>query len=144
MAFIDKQDTFNSPGEFSETYVGFRLPFSFGKIDESLHDNTIDSIKDNLGNLFQTIPGERVFHPNLGVNFKKLLFEPMDFDEVEYQAVVQEQIEIQVKRWMPFLIVDNVIVEKQPDRNKFNVKVDFHVKANNLSDSVQFTTAGGY
>ena len=144
MAFIKNQDTFNSPGEYSDTYVGFRLPFSFGKIDEALHDNTLDSVRDNLQNLLETEPGERLFHPNLGVNFKNLLFEPMDFDEADYQAAVQEQIETQVNRWMPFLAVDKVEVIKQPDRNQYNIKVDFHYKNSNITDSVKVTAAGGY
>jgi hypothetical protein len=66
MAYVVDQDIFNSPDEYTDQYIGFKLPFSFGKIDNALHDNTIDSIKDNLENLFNTEPGERIFHPMLG------------------------------------------------------------------------------
>lgn len=145
MAFVIEQDTFNAPDEYTEQYVGFRLPFSFGKIDSVLHDNTIDSVTDNLENLFNTEPGERIFHPNLGVSFKRLLFEQIDFDENDFQAVVQEQIEMQVKKWMPFLNVSGVNITKQQDSNQYTIKVDFHFKNNaKVASSVEISTAGAY
>ena len=145
MAYEIEQDTFNSPGEFDTTYVGFKLPFSFGKEDGVLHDNTPDAVKDNLENLFNTEPGERLFHPQLGVNFRKYLFEQIDFDVDDFQAVVQEEVEIQVKRWMPFLAVDKVKIEVQPDANRYRVIVDFHFKNTpSIKDSVEITTAGAY
>ena len=41
---------------------------------------TIDAIKNNIKLLLQTSQGERVFQPNLGMNLRQLLFEPMTED----------------------------------------------------------------
>ena len=146
MAFVVDQDIYNSPDEYTDQYIGFKLPFSFGKIDNALHDNTMDSIKDNLENLFNTEPGERIFHPMLGVSFRKYLFEQMDFDEVEFGAIVREDMETQVKRWMPFLAVDDVNITTSPDRNQYKIAVDFHIIKNPaMRDSIEVTAeVGGY
>ena len=82
---------------------------------------------------------------NLGVSFKRLLFEQIDFDENDFQAVVQEQIEMQVKKWMPFLNVSGVNITKQQDSNQYTIKVDFHFKNNaKVASSVEISTAGAY
>ena len=53
-------------------------------------------------------------------------------------------METQVRRWMPFLAVDNVSIIQTPDRNKYTIKVDFHfIKNPNMFDSIEITTAAG-
>ena len=142
MAFILQNDTYN-PEDYDVQYIGFRLPFSFGSPHDSMNDDTMDNIEDNLENLFNTEPGDRLFHPKLGVNFKKLLFEPMDLDLDEYSISVKEEVETQVRRWMPFLAVDKVEVTETPDRNQYNIKVDFNLIRNpNMLSSVEVSVGG--
>ena len=125
-------------------YIGFRLPFSFGSVDDSLNNDTIDSIRDNLTNLFATEPGDRLFHPQLGVSFRKYLFEQMDVDLDDFTAIVQEDIETQVRRWMPFISVDKVKIIKTADRSQYNIIVDFHlIKNPALFSSVEVSTPAG-
>ena len=146
MAFVLQKDTFNLADDYKQQYIGFRIPFSFGKEDNVLHDNTIDAIKDNLGNLFNTEPGERLFHPQLGASFRKYLFEQIDFDAADFASIVREDVTTQVKRWMPFLAVDDVKITTNPDRSSYKIAVDFHIIKNPaMHDSVEVTAnVGGY
>jgi len=142
MAFVISQDTLLQD-DYNTQYIGFRLPFSFGKEDNILHDDTMENIKDNLLNLFNTEPGERLFHPQLGINFRRMLFEQMDYDLADLQAMVQEDVETQVKRWMPFLAVDKVSITETPGSNQYRIAVDFHLAKNSsINDSVEITTPG--
>ena len=47
----------------------------------------------------------------------------MDLDLDEYSIQVKEEVETQVKRWMPFLGVDKVKVTETPDRNQYNITI---------------------
>ena len=143
MAFILDENLYE-PGDYTVQYIGFRLPFSFGSPDESLNDDTIDNIKDNLKGLLLTEPGDRLFHPMLGVNFRKFLFEQMPSDIEKFQIEVQEDIEAQIRRWMPFLVVKAVRVIPQPDNNTIRVEVDFNFAKNSkLYSSVSVDVSVG-
>ena len=72
------------PADYNVQYLGFRLPFSFGTAEDSMNDDTVDNVSDNLANLLNTEPGDRLFHPKLGVNFRKHLFNQMDNDIEEF------------------------------------------------------------
>ena len=132
------------PGDYTTQYIGFSLPFSFGSPEETMNEDTTDSIADNLENLLNTEPGERVFHPNLGVSFRKFLFEQFDVDIDTFEMVVREDVELQVKRWMPFLQIDEVSVTSNPDTNTYNIKVDFHmIKNPAIHNSVEVNVSSG-
>tara|TARA_Y100001938_G_C8099634_1_gene440656 strand:+ start:4865 stop:5302 length:438 start_codon:yes stop_codon:yes gene_type:complete len=143
MAYVIDDNLYN-PDDYDVQWIGFRIPFSFGEPGDTMNDDTMDNIEDNLENLFNTEPGDRLFHPKLGVSFRKHLFEQMDRDLDEWQAVVKEDIETQVKRWMPFLSVDRVKVSESPDRNQYRIAVDFHITRNpKMFSSVEITTPAG-
>ena len=143
MPYTIDENLYN-PGDYTTQYVGFSLPFSFGAPEESMNEDTIDSITDNLENLINTEPGERVFHPNLGVSFRKFLFEQFDEDIDTFEMVVREDIENQVKRWMPFLQIDEVEVGSNPDTNTYNIRVKFHMRKNPaIFNSLEVNIASG-
>ena len=132
------------PGDYTTQYIGFSLPFSFGAPEESMNEDTIDSITDNLENLLNTEPGERIFHPNLGTSFRKFLFEQFDTDLDTFEMVIKEDVEAQVKRWMPFLQIDEVNVTSNPDTNTYNINVDFHmIKNPAMHNSVEVNISSG-
>ena len=143
MAYEIDENLYN-PEDYSVQYIGFKLPFSFGSPSDTMNDDTMDNIADNLDFLFQTEPGDRLFHPELGINFKKHLFNQMDLDMDTFQASIPEDVEQQVGRWMPFLGVDKVQVTSNDDRNTYNIKVDFHLLRNpSLNRSVVVNINGG-
>ena len=90
-----------------------------------MNDDTFYNVSDNLANLLNTEPGDRLFHPKLGVNFRKHLFNQMDNDIEEFSIIIKEDIEKQVSIWMPFLQILKVEVLESVDKNTYRIKVDF-------------------
>ena len=60
--------------------VGIDLPIRRGNGADGFFATTattIEAVKNNIRNLLQTNEGERFFQPNLGMNFRRFLFEQM-------------------------------------------------------------------
>ena len=60
-------------------FIGIDLPFRKGENSEGWFASTtttIDAVKNNIRNLLRTHKGERLMHPNMGLNLRNLLFEP--------------------------------------------------------------------
>jgi phage baseplate assembly protein W len=145
VAFLINKEDYKL-NEDETTYLGFKLPFSFGINSEILHTKTIDNVKDNLLNLLLTNPGDRVFQPNLGVNISNLLFEDMGEDVDQFNAELREEVEAKVGKWMPFIKINSVEAISNHDRNTYNIKVNFSfLRSAQMNESIQIEIpAGGY
>ncbi len=119
--------------------IGFKLPFTIE--DDNVSTTTLDSVKINLTNLLLTEKGERVFQPDLGVELRKHLFNPIN---AETMVGLEEDILAQVGIWLPFLIVENVTINPKPDENLLSVEILYSFKNNSqLTDSVQVDISSG-
>ena len=116
-----------------EESIGFNLPFTLES--QNLSSTTLQSTKTNLTSLLTTRKGERVFQPNLGIDIRGNLFEPMTEESfVSLEENVLEQISI----WLPFLQVENINIKPEPDINKVTVNINYSFKNTpELTDSVQ-------
>jgi len=116
-----------------EEFIGFKLPVTFESDNRSV--TTLESTKTNLTNLLLTEKGERMFQPNLGVNLRKNLFNPMTSESL---IGLQEDVIEQVAIWLPFLDIKEVLVNPNPDNNTINIEIQYTFKtAPELTDSVQ-------
>jgi phage baseplate assembly protein W len=81
----------------------------------------IDSVKQAIFNLLNTVPGERIFEPELGVEIENLLFELGDPVFLTYA----ESILNELLRQEPRITRDNVSVDFVYDQNtaKLNLRV---------------------
>lgn len=113
--------------------IGFNLPFTLET--QNLSSTTLQSTKTNLSSLLTTQKGERVFQPNLGIDIRSNLFEPITEESfVSLEEDVLEQITI----WLPFLQVENININPEPDSNKVTVNITYSFKSTpELTDSVQ-------
>ncbi len=115
------------------TEIGIALPFIFPNVKMSR--TTADSIRSNLANLFGTEKGERVMQPNLGVDLKKHLFNPISIDTT---IAFKEDLEKQLKIWYPFLVIKNVDIYRRDDENMIKFEITFsYKKTPTMSESVQ-------
>ena len=84
-----------------------KLPLSF---DNKHGYNLIKKYKNlatqNLKNLILTSPGERIMDPTFGVGLRSFLFQ-LDHDLT--RAEIISRIEDQVKKYLPFIQIDQVI-----------------------------------
>ena len=101
---------------------------------------TVESIKNNIRLLLQTHRGERVFQPNLGMDLRSLIFEPLT-EDITIQ--IENNIVDVFSRWLPFVDLRNINVNRKDDLNQVNINIDFNIRRtpNNL-ESVQVTFEG--
>mgnify|MGYP003150097640 CR=1 FL=1 len=101
---------------------------------------TVESIKNNIRLLLQTHRGERVFQPNLGMDLRSLIFEQMTED---LQIQIENNIVDVFERWLPFVNLTNINIERKNDVNQTNVNIEFNIRrAPNSLESVQVTFDG--
>lgn len=115
--------------------IGITLPLQRGKTGYFEQSFTvIDQVKSNLINLIMTRKGERVFQPDFGSDLHSLVFTQMD---EEYEAAVQTAIQRSISQWMPFLIITELEVLRDSDRNRSLVKVTFALRGSeNITESI--------
>ena len=101
---------------------------------------TVESIKNNIRLLLQTHRGERVFQPNLGMDLRSLIFEPLT-EDITIQ--IENNIVDVFSRWLPFVDLRNINVNRKDDLNQVNINIDFNIRrAPNNLESVQVTFDG--
>ena len=101
---------------------------------------TIDAVKTNIRLLLQTTQGERLFQPNLGMNLKQLLFEQAS-DETTIQ--IENDIVDVFERWLPFVQLQNISIDRRDDINQININIEFNIsRTPNSLESVQVTFDG--
>ena len=120
--------------------VGIDFPFSVsgnGSGAVASTSTTIEAVKNNIRNLLQTNPGERLMQPNLGVELRGILFQQIDESTL---IAIQDIILDSVEYWLPFVEIQDIqIIEdnQNTDTNKIAVKILFNIKQDpNTTDSV--------
>ena len=78
----------------------------------------------NLKNLILTSKGERVMQPDFGCMLDGIIFEP-NTDVIVRK--IQDGLEEDIKFWLPYIIVDNIHVNRTPDQHIVDVILDFRV-----------------
>tara|TARA_Y100000004_G_scaffold138340_1_gene156869 strand:- start:643 stop:1089 length:447 start_codon:yes stop_codon:yes gene_type:complete len=125
LAIIDTQTT----GSFVEdrdenVFIGLDLPISHTSTVEGYFRSTrttIDAVKNNIRSLLSTTRGERLMQPNLGTNFKKILFEPITDDT---KFVIEDEIVQTFNIWLPFVQVRGLDIVPFSDGNFNSVKIN--------------------
>jgi len=143
MAILDRRK--NRFIEDQDTRVSVGIDFPFGRVGGGdgyfkTTKTTVDSIKNNIKLLLQTHRGERVFQPNLGMELRSLIFEPLT-EDITIQ--IENNIVDVFSRWLPFVDLRNIQVERKDDSNQVNINIDFNIRrAQNSLESVQVTFDG--
>ena len=131
--------------EDQDTRVSVGIDFPFGRVGNGdgyfkTTKTTIDAIKNNIKLLLQTNQGERMFQPNLGMNLKNLLFEPMTED---LTIQIENNIVDVFERWLPFVELRNINVERRNEANQTKINIEFNIRRTpNSLESVQVTFDG--
>jgi phage baseplate assembly protein W len=111
----------------------------------------LESVKNNIRNLINTNQGERLYHPDLGMNLRKYLFEVITEENI---LAIQDEISQSFERWLPFVVIENIRVMTVNDENYTTVgdstnalvfNIDFYIKNdpnNSTSVSVGITSTG--
>ena len=107
-----------------DTFIGIGFPLGYSNTGIFTQTKTtIEQAIYNLKNLLLTAKGERLGHPDFGCEVRDLLFEQITTD---VQDRVEEKIKESVNTWLPYLSIDEVVVEQLS--NRLNVDVKFSLK----------------
>jgi len=132
--FVEDQD--------SRVSVGIDFPFARIQGGDGYFKTTkttVEAIKNNIKLLLQTEQRERVFQPNLGMNLRQLLFEPITED---LTIQIENNIVDVFSRWLPFVELRKIDVSDN-NNNQIIINIVFNIKrASNSLESVQVTFDG--
>lgn len=102
-------------------YQDFPLDFTIHPIRKDLVlKQNADSVIRSIRNLLQTNHYEVPFHPEIGCNIRKLLFENVsEFTARDLSRFIQETIE----NFEPRATIQSLIVTPDEDHNLYNIKL---------------------
>ena len=139
MAILDRRKDRFVEDQDKRVSVGIEFPFNRTTGDGYFKSTktTVDSIKNNIRLLLQTHRGERVFQPNLGMGLRSLIFEPLT-EDITIQ--IENNIVDVFSRWLPFVELRNININRKDDLNQVNINIDFNInRAPNSLESDQDT-----
>lgn len=111
--------------------IGVKIPFDSPSVFTSTF-TTKEQVKSNLINLLLTDPGERVLNPTFGVGLRRYIFEP-EIDEILLTDIIRRQIINNI----PYVTLNQVIVENDPNKNTSYVTIDYSL-INSETDTLTF------
>ena len=113
--------------------VGITLPFGKNKGLFSLSYTTEEQAISNLKNLLLTRKGERLFQPEFGSSVYSLLFEQMSED---LSTQMDEQLREDIGFWLPYIVIDELIIQPNYDKNYVGIELKFRVTAQGANQQI--------
>jgi phage baseplate assembly protein W len=121
----ERKEYFYNPIDFEkDVAVGVKLPFGKPNGLFAQSYTTEEQATSNLKNLLLTRKGERPFQPDFGSDVYSLLFENIDIDLDER---ISETLSEDIKFWLPYIVIDNIDVKTEPDRNFVKIELSFRI-----------------
>lgn len=105
------------------TAIGVMLPLGGTPMFKSSYTTEEQAIS-NLKNLLLTRKGERPFQPNFGSEIYSILFEQIELDTKE---TLESSIRADIKYWLPYIIVSDLVVTTKEDLNRIEISLSFKV-----------------
>ena len=121
----ERKRFFYNPIDFEkDVAVGIKLPFGKPNGLFAQSYTTEEQATSNLKNLLLTRKGERPYQPLFGSDVYSLLFENIDLDLDER---ISDTLSEDIKFWLPYIVIDNIDVQSEPDRNFVKIQLRFRV-----------------
>ncbi len=113
--------------------IGFSLPMDGSSVFNPIYDSK-EQIKYNLINYLLTNKKERVFNPNWGADLRSLLFEGIDFGELEF---LQDKIQENISEFFPQIEIIHLKFTPYPDENKLVFLFNYKIKGYGIEDEIE-------
>lgn len=84
-----------------------------------------DSVQQALYNLLRTRKGERVYHPEYGLDIEYLLFE-LTTEDVALELEVR--LKQAINKWEPRVAIVQIMVTADPDNNTYELSMLYKIK----------------
>jgi phage baseplate assembly protein W len=106
-------------------YTDLDLNFVVHPIKKDINKNVgTVAVINSIKNLLLTSHFEKPFHPEIGSNMRKMLFEPMD---AIVATNIRNEIEQTVNNYEPRARIKTIVVTPNYDENGFSVQMEFFV-----------------
>ena len=128
MPNYDASNTNNSK-RANRIYKDLDLNFGRNKVTNDVNKLTdVEAVKRSVRNLINTNHYERPFHPEIGSDVRRMLFEPMTpLTALNLQRKVAEVL----NNFEPRINLQQVLASPDIDRNSYELKIMFYVIGSN-------------
>lgn len=109
---------------------------SSGELDFRHVDKYGDLIRQNFKNLILTIPGERVMDTDFGVGIQRFIFES---SISEAASSIKSAVGRKVQKYMPFIDLQNVIVEPGEAQDSLTVRIFYSVPSLAINEYINLS-----
>jgi hypothetical protein len=117
-------------------YVDLDLTFKKHPVKNDLVLSVDDkAVVRSVRNLILTNHYERPFHPEIGSNVRKMLFEPISPLTANY---LQREIEDTIRNFEPRVRIQQVLVQTAPDSNAYSAIISFFINNNTAPTTINF------
>lgn len=122
----------SSPRDYSD----LDLNFVVHPVRKDINKLTgVQAVINSVKNLLLTAHYEKPFHPEIGSNIRRMLFEPMD---AIVATNLQKEIEQTLLNFEPRVRITRIIVSPDYDNNGFKVDLEFNVLNRTEPVSIRF------
>ena len=105
-----------------------------------LRDTETEAVRNAIINIINTRQGSRRMLPEFAVNIYDILFEPMD-DTTAYD--LGNRIFNAIESWDDRIIIENVNVHQDYNKNLYEITVDFRIKTSQVIETVNIILKQG-
>ena len=106
-------------------YSDLDLTFTMHPVKKDIVLSVDDqSVIRAVRNLIMTNHYERPFHPEIGSNVRRMLFEPISPLTANH---LQREIEDTIKNYEPRVKLQQVVVQVEPDKNYYSAIIKFFI-----------------
>ena len=130
-----------------ESYIGLSMPLRNSELTGSVGyfestNYTIDAIKENVKNILVTQKNERIFRPNMGINWNSYLFSQLNQTMLNR---LTNEIRQAILNWMPFLNINQIetVRDEESDDNIIYVRIIIQYKNEMLPINYAIPLGGG-
>lgn len=106
-----------------------------GELDYLHVDEYGDLVRQNFKNLLLTIPGERMMDTDFGVGIQRFLFE----NGIAASSDIRSETARKVSKYMPFVDLQNVLVEPGEEQNSLTVRIFYSVPSLAIDEYINLT-----
>ena len=121
----------------NKNFLTPKLPLAqSGELDYRHVDEYGDLIRQNFKNLILTIPGERVMDPDFGIGVQQYLFES---SLATSASSIKSATARKVQKYMPFVNLQNVIVEPGEIQDSMVVRIFYSVPSLAINEYINLS-----
>lgn len=117
--------TLSTEKTYSKGFRDLDLSFQMHPVrkDINVHKDEY-AVINSVKNLILTNHYEKFFHPEIGSNIRRLLFENID---TVIASQIEKEIEETILNFEPRVQISNVVAQPSPDDNRYNIEMEFFI-----------------